>query len=214
MLDCIGRTGKPIILSSGMSDWKELENTIGFLRDYSSQLFLLQCTTAYPTKPEQWGLGVMKEMRERFTLPVGFSDHSADIFAGLAAATLGAEILEFHAAFHHNMFGPDAKASLTPEQIKQLVKGVREINNSLRDSVSKSNVDSFGTLKIMFGKSLALRRYMQAGEILNVSDLESKKPGDQGIPACLFKEVLGKKLNKELPANAFLNLRDLKDEKN
>ncbi|MFN9582272.1 MAG: N-acetylneuraminate synthase family protein, partial [Bacteroidota bacterium] len=94
MLDKIAQTGKPIILSSGMSDWNELDQTIAFLKPYGNELSLMQCTTAYPTQPQQWGLQLIAEMKSRYGLPVGFSDHSGDIYAGLAAVTLGAELLE------------------------------------------------------------------------------------------------------------------------
>ncbi|TAE83996.1 MAG: N-acetylneuraminate synthase, partial [Bacteroidetes bacterium] len=100
MLDAIAKTGKPIILSSGMSDWHELDATLNFLKPYGNSVSLLQCTTAYPTKPEQWGLSVIEQMKARYHIPVGFSDHSAEIYACLAATALGAEILEFHAVFH------------------------------------------------------------------------------------------------------------------
>jgi N-acetylneuraminate synthase len=100
-----------------MSDWNELDDSISFLKKYNNKISLLQCTTAYPTQPEQWGLNVMQKMKERYHMEVGFSDHSGDIYACLAATSLGAEILEFHAVFNHNMFGPDAKASLNIEQI-------------------------------------------------------------------------------------------------
>ena len=127
MLDQIAKTGKPVILSSGMSDWKELESCIDFFSSYKNQLTLLQCTTAYPTTPEMWGLQIMNQMRTRFNLPVGFSDHSGDIFACLAATSLGAEVLEFHAVYDQRMFRPDSRASITIDQIKMLDKGVRQI---------------------------------------------------------------------------------------
>jgi N,N'-diacetyllegionaminate synthase len=209
MLDAIARTGKPIILSSGMSDWKELDDTISFLKPYNNPLSLLQCTTAYPTKPAQWGLNVMQKMKERYQLPVGFSDHSADIFACLAATTLGAEILEFHAVFDHQMFGPDAKASLTIEQIRTLVIGVKQINTALNATDLKDDASSFATLKVMFGKSLAVNKDVKAGELVKAEDLESKKPGDRGISAKFFGDIIGKKWIRNLEAHTFISQKDL-----
>jgi N,N'-diacetyllegionaminate synthase len=209
MLERIARTGKPIILSSGMSDWKELENTIAFLEPFRNHLSLLQCTTAYPTQPEQWGLQLMAEMKNRFGLPTGYSDHSSTIYAGLAAATLGAEILEFHAVFSKEMFGPDAKASLTISEIKQLVEGVRMIERSLSKPVAKDSDSSFSELKIMFGKSLATNKAVKKGTSVNIKDLESKKPGNKGIPAKDFDSILNKKWTRDMNALEFITTNDI-----
>lgn len=209
MLDAIAKTGKPIILSSGMSDWNELDDSINFLKKYNNKISLLQCTTAYPTQSEQWGLNVMQKMKDRYQIEVGFSDHSGDIYACLAATTLGAEILEFHAVFNHNMFGPDAKASLNIVQITQLVKGVRAINISLNTPNQKEDISNFTQMKTMFGKSLATRVAVKKGNLVSISDLESKKPGDKGIPAKYFEDIIDKKWNTDLPANSFINRNDI-----
>ena len=209
MLETIAKTKKTIILSSGMSDWNELDDTINFLKPYGNELSLLQCTTAYPTPPEKWGLTAIEEMKNRYQLPVGYSDHSADIFACLAATTLGASILEFHVVFNHNMFGPDAKASLNINQVKQLVKGVRAIEISMQNNHLKNDASSFNTLKTMFGKTLAVNKNLPQGHIIAISDLESKKPGDQGIPAKEFQRVIGKQLKHDLKQWSFLGEEDL-----
>lgn len=204
MLEKIAKTGKPIILSSGMSDLAELERTIDFLKKYSNPLSLLQCTTAYPTSPEQWGLNVMAELKNKFKIPVGFSDHSGNIYACLAAATLGAEIFEFHVVFDKRQFGPDTIASITIDQTKILVQGVREIQRSLQNPIEKSDVKKYDELKRIFGKSLAVNKDMNIGDQIRLEDLESKKPGDQGIPASEYRTVLGKKLCVELKQWDFL----------
>ncbi|MEY3982785.1 MAG: hypothetical protein RL160_342 [Bacteroidota bacterium] len=204
MLDRIAQTGKPIILSSGMSNWAELDDTIAFLRPFGNKLSLMQCTTAYPTQPEQWGLQVMAAMKERYDIPVGFSDHSANIYAGLAAAALGASMLEFHVVFHKTMFGPDAKASLTIEETAQLVAGCRQISTALQTPVAKNDDAAFSTLKTMFGKSLCVNKDLPAGHILERADLESKKPGDAGIPAHDYRNCIGKKLVHDMKRWAFL----------
>jgi N,N'-diacetyllegionaminate synthase len=129
-MEIIARTGKPILLSSGMSSLRELDETIAFLKPFKNDLTVLQCTTAYPTLPEQWGLNVIPLLKERYGLPIGYSDHSGDIFACLAASTLGATVLEFHVVFDKRMFGPDTPASLTIEQVKQLVTGIRQLERA------------------------------------------------------------------------------------
>ncbi|WP_373399149.1 N-acetylneuraminate synthase family protein [Algoriphagus halophilus] len=210
MLEKIARTGKPIMLSSGMSSFEELDKTVDFLRSFGNALSILQCTTAYPTQPEQWGLNVMAELKARYQVPVGFSDHSGDIFACLAAATLGAEIFEFHVVFDKRQFGPDSPASITIDQTKVLCEGIKKIQSALRNPVVKSENQKYSELKVMFGKSLAVNKDLPKGHLLTVDDLESKKPGDKGIPASQYQLVLGKELNRNLEKWDFLNSEDLK----
>jgi N-acetylneuraminate synthase len=211
MLNKIANTGKPVILSSGMSDYKELEECIAFLNPFGNEVSLLQCTTAYPTKPEQWGLKEISELKSRFNVPVGYSDHSSDITAGIAAVSLGAEILEFHVAFHKGMFGPDAKASLTVEETKQLVQSVRSLEIAFTSENSKSDMSGFSELKNLFGKSLSVNKNLLKGHIISIEDLESKKPGDKGISAKEFQAVIGKKLLRDLNQWQFLSCSDLED---
>lgn len=209
MLERIARTGKDILLSSGMSSWMELDETIEFLRPFGNHLSVLQCTTAYPTRPEQWGLNVIPELKARYGLPTGLSDHSGDIVAGLAAVTLGAELLECHVVFNKQMFGPDVPASLTIDQVKQLVDGVRALEKSLAISIDKAQNESFQTLKAIFEKSLAVNKDLPAGHCLTFDDLEAKKPKGYGISANRFREVIGKKLLSPLSAWNFLTEEDL-----
>ncbi len=209
MLEKIARTGKDILLSSGMSSFSELDATIDFLRPFGNQLSVLQCTTAYPTQPEQWGLNVIPELKKRYNLPVGFSDHSGDVFAGLAAATMGAAILEFHVVFDKRMFGPDAPASLTIEQTKQLVRGVRQLEKALSASINKEDNERFQPLKAIFEKSLAVNKNLKKGHLLRLEDLEAKKPKGFGIDASNFRMVIGKKLSRDMDAWAFLQAEDI-----
>jgi N,N'-diacetyllegionaminate synthase len=189
LLHRIAETGKPIILSSGMSSFKELEAAINLILCFGNPLTLLQCTTAYPTKPDQWGLNVMAELAHRFNLPIGFSDHSGEVYACLAAAALGAKMLEFHVVFDQRMFGPDARASLTIDKITHLTQGVRAIEKALQNPVKKDNVQAYSDLKLMFGKSLAVNRFMHKDDIITLSVLETKKPADMGISASDYKRV-------------------------
>ncbi|UII31656.1 N-acetylneuraminate synthase family protein [Fulvivirga ulvae] len=209
MLKRIALTGKPIILSSGMSNLLELEKTLEFLKPYGNDITLMQCTTAYPTKPTQWGLSGMNDLKELFNLPVGFSDHSSTVYAGLAATALGAEVLEFHVVFDKEMFGPDAKASLTIQETKALVEGVRMIRASLKSSYNKNEVAVYDELKSMFGKSLAVNKDLPAGHTIRFDDLESKKPANKGIAAKDFQKVIGKRLQRDMQQWSFLTFEDL-----
>ncbi len=209
MLQKIAETGKPIILSSGMSDMKELDDTVAFLSKWNNELSLLQCTTAYPTQPKEWGLNMIPVLKDRYKFPIGFSDHSANIFAGIAAATLGADILEFHVVFNHSMFGPDAKASLTMEQTAMLVEGVRKINTSLDTSYNKDSIEKYDALKVLFGKSLTTKHAVKKGHTVSINDLETSKPGNKGISAKHFEQIIGKKWAHDLTSHHFINQNDL-----
>lgn len=209
MLERIAQTGKPVILSSGMSSFAELDETTHFLAEREVDFSLLQCTTAYPTQAAQWGLNVIGELKERYHVPVGFSDHSGDIYAGLAATALGAEILEFHVVFDKQMFGPDAKSSLTMDQVSRLVKGVKEINEAQNNLVDKATSSQFNKLKGIFEKSLAINKALPEGHVLRLVDLESKKPRGKGMDAKFFKNVIGKKLTHDMSEGSFLNEKDV-----
>lgn len=209
LLEKIAKTEKPIIISSGMSSYAELDETVAFLKSKNAKFSILQCTTAYPTKPEHYGLNVISELKERYAVPIGLSDHSAKISTGIAAVVLGAEILEFHVVFHRDTFGPDAGASLTFEETKQLVQAVNDIHLAQQNPINKNNNDAFKELKSIFEKSLAINKDLPIGHVLTFEDLESKKPKGFGISAQKFNEVIGRKLNNDKSKWDFLNDEDL-----
>ena len=211
MLEKVSRTKKPIILSSGMSSFDELDRAVNFVQEQGAPLSVLQCTTSYPTKPTDWGLNVIPQLKERYQLPIGFSDHSGDIYAGLCAATLGAEILEFHVVFNKQMFGPDASSSLDIDQVKRLTLGLSQLKQAQENPIDKSDNSRFDTLKSIFEKSLAVSRDLPAGHVISVEDLEAKKPKSFGVDASEFRSIVGKKLNKDMKAWSFLNLTDFHD---
>lgn len=211
MLEKIARTHKPVILSSGMSAYRELDNAVKFLRDRNIDLSLLQCTTAYPTKPEEVGLNIIEELQERYKLPVGLSDHSGEIYPSLAAVALGATLIEVHVTFDKKMFGPDTSSSLTMRQIEELTKGVRSLERALANPIDKNDASSFTYLKQIFEKSLAVNKNLPAGHVIKFEDLESKKPANKGIAANKYQEIIGKKLKRNLMQWDFLHETDLED---
>ena len=210
ILEKISRTSKPVILSSGMSSFAELDKAVDFLKERKVSLSILQCTTAYPTQPEQYGLNIIQELMERYKVPVGFSDHSAKTATCIAATALGASILEFHVVFDRQMFGPDTKSSLTISETKDLVLGIRNIASARSNPIDKNNNDEFSSLKQIFEKSLAVNKDLAKNHILTFEDLEAKKPRGFGIDAALFQEIIGKALNKDLKQWDFLKEGDLR----
>ncbi|WP_152287205.1 N-acetylneuraminate synthase family protein [Flavicella marina] len=209
LLEKIAKTGKPVILSSGMSSLEELDATVAFLKDRNVEYSILQCTTAYPTKPEQYGLNVLEVLKSRYNVPIGFSDHSSSIVAGIAAVALGAEILEFHVVFDKDIFGPDAKSSLTIDETKKLIMAVNNVKNALNNPINKENNLEFTDLKGIFEKSLAVNKDLPQNHILTFDDLEAKKPKGYGLLASDYEKVIGKKLQKSLSKWDFLNEADL-----
>ena len=208
LLSAAANMADRLILSSGMSSLSELDSAIAMVKNKCS-LSLLQCTSSYPTGPHQWGLNVINVLKDRYQIPIGFSDHSGDIFASLAAVASGAEILEFHVTFDQRMFGPDSTSSVSIDQVKQLVKGVRQIETAMKFPVDKSDCSAYATLKTIFGKSLAVRIDLKKGHIMDLSDLEAKKPAGYGISAAHFNTVVGKQLKHDLVQWSFLNHSDL-----
>ena len=135
-------TGKPILLSSGMSSYAELSKTVRHIAGGKnrSPLAILQCTTKYPTPLEEVGLNVLGELERRFGVPVGLSDHSADTIPPIAAITLSASLIEVHVAFDRHMFGPDTIASLVPEQLTELCRARDAIHTLLNCRVDKDDL--------------------------------------------------------------------------
>ena len=200
---------KDIILFKG--DWAELDAAIRQITRHHSQISLMHCTTAYPCPPETCGLSTIAEMKSRYGFPVGYSDHSASIYAGLGAVALGAELLEFHVCFDRRMFGPDAKASLTIDEVKVLAEGVRFLEKAIPVNGFKEDASGFEELKKIFGRSLSVNRDLHAGAIILQEALESRKPSGMGIPAKDYERLLGKKLIRPLVAGDFINWSDVEN---
>lgn len=212
MLEKIARTQKPIILSSGMSSYEELDEAIAFLRNYQSDISVLQCTTQYPTPPDFIGLNVISELKNRYPdVKVGLSEHTGKIYTGIAAAVLDIDLLEFHVTFDRRMFGPDASSSLTIDETRTLVEGIRFIEQAIGNPINKTDNSRYTELKGIFEKSLAVNKDLPTGHIIQVEDLETKKPAGKGISARKFKSVLGKKLIRPVEKYDFLNKVDLED---
>lgn len=210
LLEQIAKTKKPIIVSSGMSSINELQSAVSLIREHGCPVAIMQCTSAYPCPADQVGLNNIALFKQLFDCPVGLSDHSGDIFAGLAAVSLGASILEVHIVFNKSMFGPDTSSSLTPDNLKRLVEGSEQIFTMTSNPVDK---DKFAdvemkSLRKLFNKSIVIRHDLKAGEQLKAEDLVFKKPG-KGISPEKIDEVIGKVLKHNVVADHILMDDDL-----
>ena len=209
LLTKIASSGDPVILSSGMSDWDELDAAVNTVRKNVNPLAILQCTSAYPCPPEKIGLNVLNMLRERYGLPFGLSDHSGNIYAGLAAVSLGAEVLEVHVALSREMFGPDVPASLTTTELRQLVDGSREIERMLRAVVDKdSAANDLRELRKIFTKSLVASMDIAAGTTLTAEHLKLKKPGT-GLPASSIPDLIGRRVKQQVKVDEILVLQNV-----
>jgi len=209
MLERMARTGLPILLSSGMSPLAELDSAIGLFRRAGCRVAVLQCTSAYPCPPEQIGLNVLAELRDRYGCPVGLSDHSGTIYPSLAAATLGAEVLEVHVTLSRDMFGPDVPASVTTAELRQLVQGVRFIEAMIASPVDKDAAAlELSSLRRLFTKSLVALHDLPAGTRLREGMLAARKPGT-GIPAARLSETIGRTLRRHVTRGSLLMEDDL-----
>jgi N,N'-diacetyllegionaminate synthase len=207
LLERIARTGKPTLLSSGMSNWAELDRAVGVLKP-ACELTVLQCSTAYPCPPEQVGLNVIPEMRKRYGTAVGFSDHTTGSAAAFAAAALGASMVEKHFAFSRLMYGSDAKHSMEPPEFAAFCCGLREIWRMRECPVDKDDLAPYRDMKRIFEKSVVTARAVKAGTKLSAEMLAFKKPGD-GIPAADYRGLIGRRVRRDLAADTKLSMSDL-----
>jgi len=209
MLDRMLATGLPILLSTGMSSFSEIDAAVKRVEDHGVPLAVLQCTTAYPCPPQKVGLNLLPFLRDRYGCAVGLSDHSGTIYPGLAAVTIGIQVLELHVTFSREMFGPDVPASVTIAELRQLVEGVRFIEEMTASPVDKDRMArDLEPLRIMFTKSVVARSELPAGTVLREEHLAVKKPGT-GIPAARLPEVIGRILKRPARADALLSEEDL-----
>jgi N,N'-diacetyllegionaminate synthase len=209
MLREMSKHPRPVLLSTGMSTWQEIDDAVAAIRELGLPVGVFQCTSMYPTPPEKLGLNVIGEMRARYDCPVGLSDHSGGPFAALAAATVGIEMLEVHVAFDRRMFGPDVPASLTFDDLRTVVDGIRFIETAKANPVNKDAVaDDLSAMRKTFGKSLVAIGDLAAGTTLTEANLGIKKPGS-GLPPAAFDSVRGRTLARDVVHDQTLQEDDL-----
>lgn len=209
LLNCIEASGLPILLSTGMTSWQELDVTVARLLKRNVPHALFQCTSRYPTPPEEVGLNVLAEMRKRYDCPVGLSDHSGSIYPALAALARGCDLLELHVTFDRRMFGPDVSSSMTFDEF-QMIREARDAFQ-LMDAhpVDKDVVaETMSVMRATFGKSLAPARVLEAGTVLEPKMLVMKKPAT-GIKAADLSHLIGRRLARTVVPERLLQWSDL-----
>lgn len=202
----IAKTRKPVIMSTGMAELNEIEEAMRILRlNGTSDITLLQCHTDYPTSMENVNLRVMETLKNKFNVPVGLSDHSVGIEVPIAAVALGASVIEKHFTLDRKMKGPDHKASIEPDELKKMVKAIRNIEIAMGDGIKKCS-DIERPNIIVARKSIVAKRNIKKGEILTEENITTKRPGN-GISAMKWYDVLGSEAVRDFGEDELICLK-------
>lgn len=204
-LEKVAALKKPLILSTGMSMLSEIEDALAVLEENGCEdVTLLHCNTEYPTPMEDVNLLAMRELEEQFALPVGFSDHTLGIEADIAAAALGACVIEKHFTLDKTLEGPDHQASLEPDELEAMVRAIRNIEKALGTG-EKHVTPSEAKNRPIARKSIVAKRAIKKGEVFTAENLTTKRPGD-GISPMRWYDVLGKEASRDFAEDEKISL--------
>ena len=204
-LKTIAKKKKTVILSTGMSNLEEVKSAVDILKDNGSrEIILLHCISNYPADPEDVNLRAMKTMSTAFDLPVGYSDHTEGIEIPIAAAALGACVIEKHFTLDKHLEGPDHAASIEPSEFTAMVKGIRKVESAMGNGIKKPSTKEADIARVV-RKSLVAKQDLASGTILESSMIEIKRPGT-GLPPGYLQNVIGRKLRVDVKAGSVLTL--------
>lgn len=207
LLEYLVKTKIPIVCSTGMSTWSEINQAYSILK--KSELIMLQCTSKYPTDIKYVGINNIDELKRRYNVPVGLSDHSGSIVPSMVATMLGVNYIEFHVCFSKKDFGPDVSSSLTIEEIVKLTDYSKTIRLLLDNPVDKNEmVNSLTDTRRIFNKSLCANKDLMKDSIITSDDIMCLKPC-KGIPASKVNLVIGKRLKRAIKKGEFLDWCDI-----
>ncbi len=203
LIEHVARKGRPMILSTGMSSLDEVRRAVGWIREVSSApLTILHCVTEYPAPADQVNLRAMTTLRDALGLPIGYSDHTLGTEISVAAAALGASVIEKHITLDRTLPGPDHAASLEPAEFAAMVRQIRAVSSALGDGVKRA-MPCEEKNRAAARRSLVAARDLPAGHPLTRADLAAKRPGVGVSPADVGR-VLGKKLKRALRRDEML----------
>ena len=210
-LEHVASFGKPIVLSTGMSNLKEIEAAINVLTNngvLKNDISVLHCNTEYPTPFIDVNLKAMLTIKKHFNVEIGYSDHTLGIEVAIAAVAMGAKVIEKHFTISRTMEGPDHGASLEPFELKQMVESIRNIELALSGNGKKEPSASELKNKIAARKSIYINTNLNARDTLEMKHIDIKRPGD-GINPMHIDEVIGKKIKINLTEDSKLKWEDL-----
>lgn len=204
-LEKIAKTGKDIILSTGMSTLQEVADALTVLRENGAgRVTLLHCTTNYPTPMEDVNLKAMLTLKNKFGCEAGYSDHTRGIEVSIAAVALGATVIEKHFTLDRTMEGPDHKASLEPAELEAMIKAIRNIEKALGDGVKAPSESEKANMAVA-RKSIIAASNIKAGDILTEENLTTKRPGT-GISPMRWNEVLGTRAVRDFAEDELIEI--------
>lgn len=208
LLKYIAEKKKPIILSTGMSTMNEITDALRIIQENgATDIILLHCVTSYPAKKEETNLRVIETLRERFKLPVGFSDHTTGIATAIAATALGAVMIEKHFTLDKNLKGPDHKASLEPDELKEMIQAVRDVEKALGNGVKKPTKNE-EEIKIAVRRSIVAKTTILKGTVITEDLLDFKRPGDGLGPKDLTR-IIGMKAKNNISPDELITFDKL-----
>ncbi len=197
LIEQMARTGKPLIISTGMADFGDIEEAVrAARRGGATQIALLKCTSAYPAPPEEMNLRTISHLSETFDLPIGLSDHTLDIAVPVVAVTMGACIVEKHFTLSRSTPGPDSAFSLEPSEFKKMVESIRTAEKAL--GKVGYNLGGREDKSRKFRRSLFVVKGVKEGEALTLDNVRSIRPND-GLHPRYLSEVLGRRANRDIP---------------
>ncbi len=203
-LEFVARFNKPIILSSGMSTLGDIEDAVDAIyRTDNNELAVLHCTSNYPALIESVNLRAMLTIKNAFNIVGGYSDHTEGIIISCSAVALGANIIEKHFTLDKNMEGPDHRASLQPEELKEMIDNIRKIESALGDGIKKYKGSEVDTMKVA-RKSIVSSRHINRGEIISFDCLNYKRPGT-GLSPKYYIDLIGKKAKVDISEDEQIN---------
>ena len=210
-LEHIAKKGKPIVISTGMSNMQEIKDAVEVIQNHQIDkniITILHCNTEYPTPMQDVNLLAMNSIKNELGVQVGYSDHTLGIEVPIAAVALGAALIEKHFTLDRNMVGPDHLASLTPEELKQMVTSIRNIELAISGNGIKQPSISEQKNLLIARKSIHTNKIIKKGQNIKKEDLIMMRPGD-GISPMLIEGVIGSFANKNLPQGYKISQTDL-----
>lgn len=201
----IAKTGKKVILSTGMSNLADIEFALDILREAgANDISVLHCNTDYPTKMEEVNLTAMNTIGNAFLVEIGYSDHTKGIEIPIAAVALGAKIIEKHFTLDKNMDGPDHKASLEPDELKAMVDSIRNVEIALGNGIKALTNSEKKNIKVA-RKSIICSSYIKKGEVFTEENLTIKRPGT-GLSPKMWDNIIGKKAQRDYNVDEMVEL--------
>ncbi len=200
----IAQKGKPIFLSTGMTYLAEVQMALETINEYNQDVVLLQCTANYPIADSEANLSVINTFKYHFNVLVGYSDHTEGLGAAAFAIPMGAKVVEKHFTIDKSLEGPDHRASLSPDELKEFVKIVRKVDAFMGSNIKKPNLSETKT-RASLQKCLVAQCEIQKGEVFSEENIIAKRTGGIGISPIYYQDLIGKAAQKSYAVDEIIS---------